>query len=272
MAFGILGAPGEGSLPNVRVPSFSQAEYGRARDQAQSLMAQIAEKTAKDVLASITAAQQQLGAVAGRVATPIVSSLESARSTLADLGTLVRNDASGNMAAAASVLESLGAPVPGSGATRTPTVGVVRSETPSPVGAGQPAQSPVPGPSFSPAPIGRASQVAVFGTFIQFFPDGTHKVVNAMPAALGGFPGVRYPLEVPAANGANQLVLATVQQCQQSPSEQVLFWAIYYGATLRGMWWWWGPPIVVLILLFMARFWIAQGLDRYTNPRLRRAG
>jgi peptide/nickel transport system permease protein len=49
-----------------------------------------------------------------------------------------------------------------------------------------------------------------------------------------------------------------------------IFWAIYYGATLRGMWWWWGPPIVVLILVFVSLFSIAQGLDRYTNPRLRR--
>jgi peptide/nickel transport system permease protein len=48
-----------------------------------------------------------------------------------------------------------------------------------------------------------------------------------------------------------------------------IFWAIYYGATLRGMWWWWGPPIVILILVFMALFLIAQGLDRYANPRLR---
>jgi peptide/nickel transport system permease protein len=48
-----------------------------------------------------------------------------------------------------------------------------------------------------------------------------------------------------------------------------IFWAIYYGATLRGMWWWWGPPIVVLVLVFMSLFMIAQGLDRYANPRLR---
>jgi len=48
-----------------------------------------------------------------------------------------------------------------------------------------------------------------------------------------------------------------------------IFWAIYYGATLRGMWWWWGPPIVILVLVFMALFMIAQGLDRYANPRLR---
>jgi peptide/nickel transport system permease protein len=49
-----------------------------------------------------------------------------------------------------------------------------------------------------------------------------------------------------------------------------IFWAIYYGATLRGMWWWWGPPIVILILVFMSLFMIAQGLDRYANPRLRK--
>jgi peptide/nickel transport system permease protein len=49
-----------------------------------------------------------------------------------------------------------------------------------------------------------------------------------------------------------------------------IFWAIYYGATLRGMWWWWGPPIVILILVFMSLFLIAQGLDRYANPRLQR--
>jgi peptide/nickel transport system permease protein len=49
-----------------------------------------------------------------------------------------------------------------------------------------------------------------------------------------------------------------------------IFWAIYYGATLRGMWWWWGPPIIVLIVVFLSLFLIAQGLDRYANPRLRR--
>jgi len=48
-----------------------------------------------------------------------------------------------------------------------------------------------------------------------------------------------------------------------------IFWAIYYGATLRGMWWWWGPPIIILVLVFMSLFMIAQGLDRYANPRLR---
>jgi peptide/nickel transport system permease protein len=50
-----------------------------------------------------------------------------------------------------------------------------------------------------------------------------------------------------------------------------IFWAIYYGATLRGMWWWWGPPILILILVFLSLFMIAQGLDRFANPRLRQS-
>lgn len=49
-----------------------------------------------------------------------------------------------------------------------------------------------------------------------------------------------------------------------------IFWAIYYGATLRGMWWWWGPPIIILIVVFVSLFMISQGLDRYANPRLRK--
>jgi peptide/nickel transport system permease protein len=58
---------------------------------------------------------------------------------------------------------------------------------------------------------------------------------------------------------------------QDSPTlGMTIFWSIYYGATLRGMWWWWGPPIVILVLLFLALFSIAQGLDRIANPRLRR--
>jgi peptide/nickel transport system permease protein len=50
-----------------------------------------------------------------------------------------------------------------------------------------------------------------------------------------------------------------------------IFWAIYYGATLRGMWWWWGPPIVILVAIFTSLFMISQGLDQYANPRLRRS-
>jgi peptide/nickel transport system permease protein len=50
-----------------------------------------------------------------------------------------------------------------------------------------------------------------------------------------------------------------------------IFWSIYYGALLRGMWWWWGGPLVVIVLLFTALFLIAAGLDEIANPRVRRA-
>jgi peptide/nickel transport system permease protein len=50
-----------------------------------------------------------------------------------------------------------------------------------------------------------------------------------------------------------------------------IFWAIYYGALLRGMWWWWGGPLVVIVLLFTALFLIAAGLDEIANPRVRKA-
>lgn len=50
-----------------------------------------------------------------------------------------------------------------------------------------------------------------------------------------------------------------------------IFWSIYYGAILRGMWWWWGPPIIVLILLFDGLLLISLGLDEIANPRTRSA-
>ena len=50
-----------------------------------------------------------------------------------------------------------------------------------------------------------------------------------------------------------------------------IFWAIYYGALLRGMWWWWGGPVLLIVLLFTGLFLVAAGLDEIANPRLRRA-
>lgn len=50
-----------------------------------------------------------------------------------------------------------------------------------------------------------------------------------------------------------------------------IFWSIYYGALLRGMWWWWGGPLVVIVLLFAGLFLVAAGLDEIANPRVRRA-
>jgi peptide/nickel transport system permease protein len=49
-----------------------------------------------------------------------------------------------------------------------------------------------------------------------------------------------------------------------------IFWSIYYGALLRGMWWWWGGPLVVIVLLFTGLFLVASGLDEIANPRVRR--
>jgi peptide/nickel transport system permease protein len=50
-----------------------------------------------------------------------------------------------------------------------------------------------------------------------------------------------------------------------------IFWSMYYGALLRGMWWWWGGPLVVIVLLFTGLFLVAAGLDEIANPRVRRA-
>jgi peptide/nickel transport system permease protein len=50
-----------------------------------------------------------------------------------------------------------------------------------------------------------------------------------------------------------------------------IFWSIYYGALLRGMWWWWAPPVVIIILMFIGLFLVSAGLDEIANPRLRRA-
>jgi len=79
-----------------------------------------------------------------------------------------------------------------------------------------------------------------------------------------------------AAVGAGILAAIGLEALGLGPQDRptlgmTIFWAIYYGATLRGMWWWWGPPIAVLVLVFMSLFMVAQGLDRYANPRLRRS-
>lgn len=50
-----------------------------------------------------------------------------------------------------------------------------------------------------------------------------------------------------------------------------IFWCIYYGAILRGMWWWWVPPMAAISYVFIALFMISSGLDELANPRLRRA-
>ncbi len=48
-----------------------------------------------------------------------------------------------------------------------------------------------------------------------------------------------------------------------------IYWVIFYGALLQGMWWWFVPPIVVVVVLFMGLFGLSAGLDELANPRLR---
>ena len=50
-----------------------------------------------------------------------------------------------------------------------------------------------------------------------------------------------------------------------------IYWVIWYGGLIRGMWWWWGPPILIIVLLFIGLFLISAGLDQIANPRLRRS-
>jgi peptide/nickel transport system permease protein len=50
-----------------------------------------------------------------------------------------------------------------------------------------------------------------------------------------------------------------------------IFWGMYYGAILRGMWWWWAPPVIAIGYVFVALFLVSWGLDELANPRLRRA-
>jgi peptide/nickel transport system permease protein len=50
-----------------------------------------------------------------------------------------------------------------------------------------------------------------------------------------------------------------------------IYWVIFYGALLQGMWWWFLPPIFVVVLLFMGLFGISAGLDEWANPRKRQA-
>ncbi len=49
-----------------------------------------------------------------------------------------------------------------------------------------------------------------------------------------------------------------------------IYWVIFYGALLQGMWWWFLPPIIVVVLLFMGLFGLSAGLDEWANPRTRR--
>jgi len=50
-----------------------------------------------------------------------------------------------------------------------------------------------------------------------------------------------------------------------------IYWVIFYGALLQGMWWWFIPPIVVVVILFMGLFSLSAGMDEWANPRKRQA-
>ncbi len=50
-----------------------------------------------------------------------------------------------------------------------------------------------------------------------------------------------------------------------------IYWVIFYGALLQGMWWWFLPPIIVIVILFMGLFNLSAGLDEISNPRLRKS-
>ncbi|MBV9546204.1 MAG: ABC transporter permease [Chloroflexi bacterium] len=49
-----------------------------------------------------------------------------------------------------------------------------------------------------------------------------------------------------------------------------IYWVIFYGALLQGMWWWFLPPIIVIVMVFMGLFGVSAGLDEWANPRLRK--
>jgi peptide/nickel transport system permease protein len=50
----------------------------------------------------------------------------------------------------------------------------------------------------------------------------------------------------------------------------ILYWAIFFTAPVRGIWWWWIPPIAVLMLLFIGLYLFSAGLDQIANPKLRK--
>ncbi len=49
-----------------------------------------------------------------------------------------------------------------------------------------------------------------------------------------------------------------------------VYWAMFYGALLLGMWWWVLTPVLALVVLFVGLYLVSAGLDELANPRLRR--
>lgn len=51
-----------------------------------------------------------------------------------------------------------------------------------------------------------------------------------------------------------------------------VYWMMYYSAFLQGLWWWIVPPIGVLVTLFVGFYLFSEGLDEFSNPRIRARG
>jgi len=77
-------------------------------------------------------------------------------------------------------------------------------------------------------------------------------------AVAAGHPGFARPGSARARGGG----LATIGM--------TIYWVIFYGALLQGMWWWFLPPIIVVVILFIGLFGLSAGLDEWANPRLRK--
>lgn len=110
--------------------------------------------------------------------------------------------------------------------------------------------------------MARLSGVGDFKIIVQeLFP-------NLLPYIAASFVGA-VSAAILAAVGLEALGLGP----QHDPTlGMTIFWGIYYGAILRGMWWWWLPPILAISYVFIGLFLISWGLDELANPRLRRAG
>lgn len=96
--------------------------------------------------------------------------------------------------------------------------------------------------------------------------------------ALEIFPNLLPYLAASFVNAMSSAILATIylEALGLGPQNEptvgmTLYWAITFGALIRGMWWWWAIPIVFLVMLFLGLFLLAAGLDELANPKQRKA-
>lgn len=225
MAFDITTTPGTAGLPNITVPSFSQAQLRGATDQAQTVLSSIAEKTARSVGNGIQAASDSLGSVAARVATPILEKLGESQQTLDGLRGLARDHALGSMAAANALLATsgqqtvaLGEPVTAS-ATAPVSPSLRTPATP----AGQPVSPGVR----TGVPPGKVTNVLP-GSFIRVHADLSHEVVTGLPP-VGTKPVSWYPAGADVVNAQNGFVVQSLSQWVPVYGQETLTWSIYIG-------------------------------------------